>query len=302
MINDWYNLYKLSRSDVKFSIPPKIAKNFVISGNISNADNWKAKIILGNSMSDDMKVGQMDDIGYIMISLDSNTIVPVARSDEHQMGYELLHHYIEKNKIPDERYVAIYKDGHNYIYAKQANEQKTALTKFRQYGGPDAIIEGSYDLAWMKTTIDDFISGKKPNLVYRKGELTPAIKKIISWIENILLLSREKNKQAFAEAYSFVKFLKSNRPALFKIFDSGSFGILDVATEKILKAEAEENFSGLEQAIFGYPGIKNHFHQSIRNTIRSIESGKKGYYEEEIERFFGDLKLADAEFNRLTNL
>ena len=41
----------------KFSIPPKIAKNYQIAGDLSNVNNWKAKIILGNSCGKGQKPG-----------------------------------------------------------------------------------------------------------------------------------------------------------------------------------------------------------------------------------------------------
>ena len=52
-----------------FNVPERTSSNFQITSNLNEANTWKAKILLGNSMEEGKKVGDWDEVGYIMISL-----------------------------------------------------------------------------------------------------------------------------------------------------------------------------------------------------------------------------------------
>ena len=65
----------MQRQRRRFSIPKKIAANFRIKGDLSRAEEWRAKVLQCNSGN--VKKGCFDHVGYIMISTDSETSFPL---------------------------------------------------------------------------------------------------------------------------------------------------------------------------------------------------------------------------------
>lgn len=279
---------------VGFSIPPKIAKNFKIVGDMGNVENWKAKIILANSASDKQKKGMWDDVGYIMISLSSNLIIPIARADEHQTGWDLLSHYIDNNMVPDEQYISVWAVGGNYIYPRDSQKQLQALIKFRQYGGKNNVVEGSYDNRAYRSTIDDFIQDKGSTLV-NKAQLSPLGKFIIAQLETIINGWNTKDNRVFSTSYNFLKWIEINSVAMSKAFDFSSDEI-EKLKGWLLKAEADQNFDIIADIFFRLNGIKNKMH----NKIRQIHNSE--WEREELTYIWGNLEVANQEFNRLANL
>ena len=113
-----FNEYYLKEDTNKFIIPDKILSNFKIVGGLDNYPNWQAKVLLDNSADKGVKKGQWESPRYVLISLDSNNIIPVAISDEHQTGYDLLYEYYYKKKlIKQENYISI--DGNGTTYRER---------------------------------------------------------------------------------------------------------------------------------------------------------------------------------------
>lgn len=84
-----------------FQLPKNIPSNFFkITNSLKDIKNWKARILENNSGGEKLKVGDYDEVGYVMISLKDNTIIPIARSDEHHRGYDIMYEiYESKYKI-----------------------------------------------------------------------------------------------------------------------------------------------------------------------------------------------------------
>jgi hypothetical protein len=131
----------------KFIIPAKIAANFKIVGGLENYKNWKAKVLMANSGG---KKGIWESPRYVMISLDSNNIIPIAMSDEHQTGYDLLfEYYYDKKLIKQENYVSIDGDGTTYLYGspgdtdnlKHDAKKIEAFKKWLSYGGENQPVK-----------------------------------------------------------------------------------------------------------------------------------------------------------------
>lgn len=284
----------------RFAIPPKIAKNFQIVGDMGNTENWKAKILLANSASEEQKKGQWDEVGYVMISLDSNLIIPIARADEHQTGYELLHdYYFAKNLVPVEKYVSVWTSGNNYIYPRSANDQLKALIKFRQYGGKNNVLEGASENRAYRSTIDDFIQGKGSTLV-DKAQLSPLGKFVMSSLESIINAWNAKDNKIFSMAYNFLKWIDINSLPMSKAFDFSNDEIKKIM-DGLLQAEANQDFSAVADVFFRLRGIKNKMHNKIRQAIKKKESGYD-YEKEELVNFWGNLEVANLEMNKLSNL
>ena len=290
-----------------FTIPKAIAKNFRITGDLSKSDQWKAKVVQGNSGK--LKVGSWDEVGYVLVSIDSNNIIPVAQNDEHRCGYEVLwEHYYKKNLIPHERYIAIFAFGQNFVSHRQAEEQVEAFRRYRIYGGRNSIIHGTNEHRHYIANIDDYILDKG-KLSVDKEKLSPVGQFIINKLEAIAKGVVGKRKDVFSTAYDFIQWIgeNDNDIALCKAF-GGSVEVDDPEKWQaiVLKAEAGEDFDNLSQLFFSFHGIKNQFHNRLRDAV-SAANGEKmkaaNQFEiEDVRSFWGNLNVAMREFQRLSQI
>lgn len=129
----------------KFKIPEHKSLKYETSGDLSNVGNWKAKIVLGNCMAGNLKVGDMDEVGYVAINLKTDEIVPITRSDEHWAGYELLWHLYDRGiiKSKPEDFITLF-PGNNYpdytVSEKDSGKYVGAVKKWLSYGGRSGSI------------------------------------------------------------------------------------------------------------------------------------------------------------------
>ena len=291
----WFrkNAVKIQPPPVKFRIPPKIAKNYLISGDLSNVANWKAKIILCNSGSKGKKVGQWDEVGYVLISLDSDFIVPVARADEHWQGHELFRKLSENNMVPDEDFVSVYVTGNNYVYKDQDQKFLAAMKKYVAYGGKNGIIEGDYGSNRMyMADVASYIAGEG-SLKVDKGQISVIAQSIFQYLTDILQKVQAKNPSVFRAAHSFTCWMYDRWPVL-KMVDLNSMG-LDLRTA-IDNAEAKQDFHEIERLFFAHKGVKSQLHMTIRGYLDGSQSE---YAKEETEKFWGNVEKANIEINRL---
>jgi len=283
------------KTKTSFTIPKAIARNFKISGDLSKVDQWKAKVVQGNSGK--LRVGKWDEVGYVLISISSNHIIPVSRNDEHRSGYEVLwEHYFKKNLIPQERFIPIFAFGQNYVSPQQAEEQVEAFRRYRFYGGRNSIIHGTNENRHYIANIDDYIQGKG-KLYVDKAKLSPVGQFIISKLEAIAKGVLEKRKDVFSTAYDFIQWIGENDIALCTVL---KFSVDDPEKwqAEVLKAEAGEDFDGLSQLFFSFYGIKNKIHNRLRDGV----NGGNQYEIEDLRNFWGNLDVAIGEFQRLSQI
>ena len=280
-----------------FTIPKKVASHFRIKGNLTRAEEWRAKVVQGNS--GEIKVGEWDEVGYIMISTDSSNILPIARSDEHHCGYEVLADvYFKRRLIPRENYVAIFAFGQNYVWSESAKKQREAFRRFRAYGGRNGIIRGMNESRRYVANVDDYVSGDG-SLAVQEGELSPVGKFVIGRLDAIANGVVGKRKEVFGQAFDFIEWLMQNPFALrgVLVFADGTF---EGWQKETLQAEAVGDFERLSRLFFTFNGIKNNFHNRIRMVVRD----KKGSIFDlaDVRDFWGDLDVAMGEFDRLSQI
>lgn len=146
-------------------------KNYKIS-TLSKVKEWEARILVGNSLGENKKIGDWDSVGYVMINLKTNEIVPIARADEHNTGYDMMHdiHLPNVNE-----YFPIY-DGRNCVYSKQnAKNMIIAAKKWLKWGGPDCPVSGSSELTGLYGNLSDLVNHglqlmPQPNKISIVGE------------------------------------------------------------------------------------------------------------------------------------
>lgn len=273
--------------DALFQIPEVIKDNFKITNSLKDASKWKAKIIENNSNGDEsIGIGDWNNIGYVMISLKDNTIIPIARADEHKQGYELLYELQEKYGINASDYYSVWclKNSANYPYNKEEGDLlKKALIKCKSYG-----MDLSKSLVYMKyidplyrdksyddsmITAEDFINDNYQTVEKLNTSITNTGNKLIDAFK---LLSESFSKTNIRGKYSIVNINK----AIKNLYNVGSKIILkdnfklvsDMDLEQMQEfvqqyKEGYYNNNQLSKVFFGFMGFRNNFHQRLRKNI-----------------------------------
>lgn len=252
-------------------------------------------MVVGNSGK--VKVGAWDEVGYVMISIDSPSIIPIARSDEHCCSYEVLgDFYFKKRLVPKEKYVAVFAHGNNYLWEESVKKQQEAFRRFRMYGGKNGIVKG------MNTkyiaNMDDFVEGDG-RISVDGSTLSPIARFVIGKLESIARGVTGKDKGVFERAYNFISWLEECRFEVREVlvFAEDTFGQWQ---REILQAEAGSDFDRLSRLFFTFNGIKNNFHNRIRSMVN--EKPNSAFELAEVRRFWGNLELAMREFERLSQI
>jgi len=179
----------------RFEIPESKLVKYEVKGDLGNIENWKAKIVVGNSLGKKQKVGQMDEVGYVGINTRTNEIVPIARGDEHRSGYELLHHLHEKGAIKGDPqdFITLF-DGNNYPHYTTSDTHKyaKAVKKWLAYGGNNVCVhsQGQNGSGNYITDMEEYVAldGKVP--YGQKGPSKPA-REVLDGLEGAVKGVRE---------------------------------------------------------------------------------------------------------------
>jgi hypothetical protein len=320
--NDYY--FKESIKE-KFNIPIKIQSNFNIEGGLNNYKNWKVKVLLANSAGEGVKKGQWESPRYVMISLDSNNIIPIAISDEHQTGYDLLYEYYYKKKlIKQENYISIDGNGTTFLYGRPGDidnlkndaEKVEAFKKWLSYGGENQPVKAGYGgyIGDMEDVIE-----RKGNIEVIKGKLSKPGQKIINILEKLAkeyakFLSMEKKfyepsdedvENFNNDTYELIKDIrKPNGPydGLMSYGKEKKFLTLNKVEQMLKKIpflQKEHNYyHGFADLLFTFNGVKNLIHNRLRVMSKMDKIPDYGD-DSKYVALFGDVELALREFERL---
>ena len=293
----------------KFSISEKIpSEYFQIEGDFSKVkQQWKAKTILANSGG---KKGNWDRVRYVMISLKDNTIIPIAISDEHQTGYDLMFKvYSRKYGINVNSYYSLCSWGNHYIYSKEElNDCVIAGEKYLKWGGNPKLEVHINQQVFNKELIIPI-----KDIVKYKGDPKKLLS-IYGDVKNkILPFGKDFLKQWQDLAKSFNAGRNSMSPSIVKQLAKKTIDVIEWQDENsfytgsseyipVLKMflKGQGDFQDLENFVFGFSnkdnqyikkvdlddfsGIKNYIHNDFRKTINA-------YNKDQYESKFGDLDL-----------
>lgn len=277
-------------------LPEKIRKNYDVSGDLGDVKNWKANVYLANSCNkEDPQVGDMCEVGYTMINTDTGEMIPVARSDEHHMGYDLIHHLISKKLVQKGRYYPIF-FGANYVYDEELEIALKAFKIWRDNGGENTVVNssGNGEEQWI-VRIDDFIKANG-KIKAPKGDLAPIGKRLVRHLERCALTIRDHHagkdvkEGRLADCAQMIISELSGAHLFYRACESLSGTIKQFRQDGQLKP--------LEEALFSHNGFKNTIHMEIRNIL----SGKGGFSSRDIAKVFGDVEFANVEFNRIGSI
>lgn len=272
-----------------FTLPSYLdPSKYHIVGDLRRVAQWRAYTYVANSGGE---VGQMDAVGYIAISLVDNTIIPIARGDEHHTGHDLLWDFQDKPwkyPINPPDYVTIWPYGNNYLYNESDKKfWLPALKKYFEYGGKDGFLWGYNGVG--STTLSHFLETGGNTDFTGKKTLAPIGQQIYNHLEKVALALRNKesgdpiaNRSAFIAATELAKYISDLW---------GKTGV-DVSTlkelpSKIRELKKEDDVQGLRELIFGFHGIKNMMHNRLREAMANDT-----WYRREMMEIWGNLDLA----------
>lgn len=278
-----------------FAIPSSLPQeNFKITNSLKDIKNWKARILENNSGGKKLKVGDYDEVGYVMISLEDNTVIPIARSDEHHRGYDIMYEiYESKYKIHPSNFYSVWclPNSANYPYSKEeADKLKDALIKCDEYGMDmdtskvylkyiDSLYKNkSYDESLISAR--DFISGKYGLASFGEtvsliGEkLVDAFKNLSNAFENTNVrgdIPITQLKMAVKKLYTVGS--RIQLPDKFKLINP-----LDLEEMMDIVEQYKSKYIDIQKLyklFFGFNGFRNIFHQRLRKNIGNEDLNKQ---------------------------
>jgi len=279
------------------NIPKDYLKFVDGSGDLGNVKDWKVQVQLGNSVGrDEPDVGGWGKVGYVMVSPEEDNIIPIARSDEHRSGWELMQHLQNKKTIKNMKsYFPVYIHGTHVFSGDDKTTAKAVFKWWLDHGGNNIKVEiyqsGSNSNEKFKGTLKDFIDAK--SFVPVKGQLSS---------QGLALIN------AFRSYAELVKKALEN-PRLEKAANKAAENILEILAEdrffcgndsykSAKEAIVTGDFATIEGKILGLKGLKNAMHNSLRDFVKNPKNDSFGWFRD----YFHDLDEAKKAFDALGNI
>ncbi len=268
-------------------------EKYQITDNLRDVGKWRACTLVANNGG---TVGEMQEVGYIMISATDDTIIPISRDDEHNMGRDLLHdlvageygdylgvvssqygdYYARKKgakrqpalDINPDNFAPVWPYGNNYVYAKSdVTYMLPFYEKFLSYGGADGIIKGANDLNKVLMRMSDLIA-LKGDVTVQPGKLGPVGQVIYNGLvaisEAILAAGKEPDRiQAKPAFVATARLLKIVDPHMWS--DLGlPLEVMKGLPARLRELQKNNDVAGLADLVFGFQGIKIAIHAKLK--------------------------------------
>jgi hypothetical protein len=280
-------------------IPPKYLKFVDGSGDLGNIETWKVQVQVGNSVGrDEPGVGGWGKVGYCFVNPKTKEVVPIARSDEHHSGWDLMHDLASQKVITGLKdFVPIYIYGTHVYDSEDKESYRKAFQTWLDLGGKDIKVEiyrtGSVDgNERFLGTLSDFIEVKSFTPV--KGEMAKPGISLIKALEKYALAVTVALKDPSKEGLSF----KAAEGVLFTLDRYRTIGLFDRDDQAaVQKALDTGDFQKVQDSILGLNGLKNKIHQSLRQEV-----AKPGMWYKNFEQYFGDVEAAKKAFDALGDI
>ena len=238
----------------EFKLPESKMVKYEAGGTLGDIEKWKAKIIIGNSMGKDKKVGQMDEVGYVGINTRTNEIVPIARADEHRAGYELLYHLSEKGAIkgnPEDFITLFPSTNYPHYMTNDTHKYAQAVQKWLDYGGPNVVVHAQGvkkggSLMNRKDYVTDMeeYAALDGNVPYgQKGPSKPA-REMLENLEGAIAGVKSGDQSAFDKAKMAADRMNTFHSYTLRHFDDGV-----VFDKEIKEAKSEKDIGKLGQVL-----------------------------------------------------
>lgn len=291
---------------------------YEMPGSLANVKRWKAFCYVGNDC-EEKDARTMQDVGYVMISLVDDTIIPIARGDENHRGYYLLHDFAsgeyatygrprsERGRRPkrgpglDIRprdFVPVWSGGTNYVYGpKDAEEMTQALAKWLAYRGRDGIVIGGNDLRGRALSSRDMVM-RKGDFTITPGTLAPIGADIHARLEalsaELVRLGRHPSRPAMTKAFQQTADLMSTiEPFAYQIGVDHDWR--KEAKDRLRSIQKDGDSQGLWEFVFGFSGLKNRMHAYLRTETEANSVWSRDH----LSSIWGDPHLAIDMLGRL---
>ena len=302
-----------------FRLHPALdASKYEMPGSLAGVGRWKAFCYVGNDC-EEKDARQMQDVGYVMISTVDDTIIPIARGDEHHQGYDLLHDFASGEyanyQLPSSRrgrrprpgagldisardYVPVWSGGTNYVYGpKDVARMTEALRRWLSYGGRDGIVVGANDLRGRALSSSGMVASDGDFTVV-PGTLAPIGAEIHARFEklsaSLVALGREPTRPAMSDVFrQTADLLTMTEPFGYRIGIDHEFRKTALARLKAARRSGDSQL--LWEMVFGFSGIKNAMHVYLREETAKDWSWSRDH----LSSIWGEPELAIDMLGRL---
>jgi hypothetical protein len=303
-----YDSFLFESKKVKFTIPEEIKQLYNIKGDMSNVRNWTGTPLEPQVLKDDYFKKYGHKIRYIMISLESNNIVPITINDEHHVGYDVLHDKIyNKYKVKRENYISMCSYGTHYVYSldkKEAKDQTELFKKYIQYGGDKNMLVQVNGRKDYKLTVNEFVKcngNMEKHIEIMRGENKISFlgRKLIELLETLTLSLKKYEyseikkaielKQVFKDYENLSDFIVWHHEEFCKELYTKFYKNLNESVEK-------EDYEKCHRYVFSHSGLKNYIHIKLKEYVNGTNK------DENLSEFFIDVEQALKEFEVLSNI
>lgn len=292
----------LETANAEFRLHPALdPQNYSMTNSLRDVRKWKALTYVANSGG---QVGDMGEVGYVMVSLTDNSIIPISREDEHNMGKDLLYDFMEgtytkpKKPLPidPESFYPVWPMANYVRDEKQAKALLPALKKYLAYGGNDGTVVGTQQMRGRMMHFSDFIATEgKVELV--TGKLAPIGQRVYDHLDELSKMiaaaqdtdDRIKLQPIFRKAIELCRYLASD----YCFLKLDVMKMAEQAPKEIRVLQKANDLQGLRELIFGFDGIKNTMHRRMKKAMENE------WFAEDMQAIWGDTDLAIAMLGNL---
>ncbi len=287
----------------RFKIPNNISDDlYDITSSFKDVAKWKVQILEANSGSG--KKGNWDKVGYVMFNTKSNEIIPIARADEHRMGYEVMwNYYNEKYKIRVEDYVPLFIIGNHYIYEDVVKESILACEKYISYGGDPDLLMILPRQEKIQISAGDIIK-YKDNIDQLYTDYTNVEDKILNNGQKILDLWKKlanlfRSNDGVNDKSKLNMLVRETINTMEKVESFFSYSIfypkdIDIIEKTMYNMVKEDiNFTDLENFVFGFLDEKDINRKMIEKKFDSFDkfTGIKNTMHNKLKQDFEDKNI-----------
>ena len=293
-------------------------KGYSVAGNLSNVDNWRVPVWVGNSVSG-YKETQNAKVGYVMVKVKGEPdFIPVAREDEHQRGMDMLFEMAEKWNIDPNDYVPIFTQGTGaYIDNKEeVPDLIIALTRWHQFGGKELMVTSNgYGQPRWTIGSRDFMQGQGTPIL-TESQILPVGKRFIDHLKAVSyclegihkpdslsfpMSAHILDKRLNRAVEGLMKELTRYDVIMFEaLYQDGGFhdGIdfqeaCDNWIGKLETALTNAQYDVVEELLFSHGGLKNRIHMKIREEMKTKYPGR-------VSDIFGNPNMANDALGRIS--
>jgi len=268
------------------------------TGDLGSVDSWKVQVQMGNSVGrDEPGVGGWGKVGYVFLNPKTKQIVPIARSDEHHAGWDLMHELASKGVVKNlDDWGHVYQHGTHVYDSEDKDFYRKVFQTWLDLGGRDISVE-IYRTGSVRTgekflgTLTGFI--KQKSFVPQKGEIAAPGRDLIGGFEKfahavVQTLQNPRGEKAAQKAAE----------ALLAVFPKYRIYQWSTEIQKVETALASGDFQALQDAVLGHDGLKNTIHQELRDAAKDPGA----WQGDKVRDIFGDVEAAKKAFDVLGDI